>query len=282
MSRSVALPRASTVSDTAANGPLRLASIDVGSNAIRLLVGEFERPGAYRLLAQDRLPVRLGHDVYRQGELAPEMMERAIRALTSLRGQMQTLNVTRYRAVATSAVRESGNGDEFVARVRREAELELDVITGSEEARLVQLAVRSKIPFEGRRWAIVDVGGGSVEVVVVTDAGIVWSESHTMGTVRLLEEFDDDERGVKKMRRLMSEYAATLRLASKQRLDDVAGLIATGGNIEALARLAGAEPEQDGVSRVPVARLTALAEELADLTYEERVQRLDLREDRAT
>jgi exopolyphosphatase / guanosine-5'-triphosphate,3'-diphosphate pyrophosphatase len=261
--------------------PLRLGSIDVGSNAIRLLVGDFETPRTFRVVAQERLPVRLGHDVYRHGALAPEMADRAVSGLLSFRRQLDALDVKHYRAVATSAVRESRNGEAFVARVRRTTGLDLEVITGAEEARLVQTAVRSRIPCDGRRWAVVDVGGGSVEVLLVSDSGILWSESHSMGTVRLLEEFEGNGGGLERMRHLMSEYTATLRLASKQRLDDVAGLIATGGNIEALARLVGVESEQGGVSLVPVARLGELAEELAALPYEERMRRLDLRGDRA-
>src|SRR5687768_9162979 len=173
------------------SAPLRLASVDVGSNAIRLLVADFESPRdphSYRVISQERIPVRLGHDVFRHGAIASEMADRAVRALASFNRQMEALNVTRYRAVATSAVRESRNGEAFVARVQRATGLELEVITGSEEARLVQMAVRSRIPYEGHRWAVVDVGGGSVEVLLVSEAGILWSESHSMGTVRLLEE----------------------------------------------------------------------------------------------
>jgi exopolyphosphatase/guanosine-5'-triphosphate,3'-diphosphate pyrophosphatase len=264
------------------NQPLRLASIDIGSNAIRLLVGEFDRrPDTYRIIMQERLPVRMGHDVFRHGALAPEIIERAVRGLTAFRRQMDALDVTAYRAVATSAVRESRNGDSFVNRVRRTANLELEVITGSEEARLVNLAVRNRIPFAGRRFAVVDVGGGSVEVMLVTEAGIQWSESHTMGTVRLLEEFDNDGGGADRMRKLISEYTATLRITSKQNLDDVAGLIATGGNIEALAKLLKAQPDESGVSRVPVDGLREVADELAAMSYDDRVRKLDLRDDRA-
>jgi exopolyphosphatase/guanosine-5'-triphosphate,3'-diphosphate pyrophosphatase len=259
--------------------PLRLASIDVGSNAIRLLIGEVDGSRAYRVITQERFPVRLGHNAFRHGSLAPEMADRAVRGLSLFRRQMETLNVTRYRAVATSAVRESRNGEAFVGRVRRATGLELEVITGAEEARLVQIAVRNRIPFDGKRWAVVDVGGGSVEVMLVSDAGILWSESHAMGTVRLLEEFDG--AGIDRMRHFMAEYTATLRLASRQRLDDVRGLIATGGNIEALAKLIGAEQSKDGVSLVPVSRLAAMAEDLASLPYDERMRRLDLRGDRA-
>jgi exopolyphosphatase / guanosine-5'-triphosphate,3'-diphosphate pyrophosphatase len=265
----------------AASLPLRLASVDIGSNAIRLLVGEFDGPRTYRVIAQERLPVRLGHDVFRHGSLAPEMADRAVRGLASFRRQMDALQVSHYRAVATSAVRESWNGEAFVGRVRRATGLELEVITGSEEARLVQIAVRSRIPFAGRLWAAVDVGGGSVEVMVVSEAGVLWSESHAMGTVRLLEEFDGEGGGAERMRHLMADYTATLRLASRQRLHDVTGLIATGGNIEALAKLVGAETGKDGVSLVPVARLGVLAEEMAALPYAERMRRLDLRPDRA-
>ncbi|HET6762799.1 MAG TPA: hypothetical protein VFH27_03980, partial [Longimicrobiaceae bacterium] len=192
--------------------PLRVGAIDVGSNAIRLRVAEFTAVGTGTPLVEERVPVRLGHDVFVTGRLAVKAMDAAVDAIAGFRKRMEGADVQHYRAVATSAVRESRNGPQFVERLRDEAGVELEVITGAEEARLVYVAIRSRLEMGDRKWISVDLGGGSVEVSLVDAEGILWSESHTMGSVRLLEELSaaGDEPG--RFQRLLREYAATLRI----------------------------------------------------------------------
>ena len=260
--------------------PMRFAAIDIGSNAIRLLAVEFTKEGVAQQLEQVRLPVRLGHDVFLTGRLAPEVINAAIEGLKQFRKSIDALGITNYRATATSAVRDSRNGHELVQRARDEANINIDVITGAEEARLVHIGVRSRIRLGRQRWLIADLGGGSVEVSVVDDHGIFKTESHEMGSVRLLEELavagDDPGR----FRRRLEEYTATLR-NSRVLHSKVAGFIATGGNIEALARLADAKPDKNGVATLRVDDLRKITERLAILSYNERVSQLNLREDRA-
>lgn len=261
--------------------PLRIAAIDVGSNAIRMQIVELTGAHRYRVLAQERLPVRLGHDVFLSGSLTADAMDRAARGFRDFRRRMDDLGVEHYRAVATSAVRESGNGDAFVERVRGESDIELEVITGSEEARLVHVAVRSRVDLDDSRWILVDVGGGSVEVMLVDDSGVLWSESHTLGTVRLLEELQiaGDDPG--HFASLVEEYVGSMRLDPADDSRDVRGMIATGGNIETLAELAGYAPDAAGVSRLPLESLHGSIETLARLSYDERMEQLGLRADRA-
>lgn len=261
--------------------PLRVGAVDVGSNAIRFLAAEFSSPSDYRPLAEQRVPVRLGHDVFLTGRLAPEAMDAAVAAIGSFRREMLALGVDHYRAVATSATRESRNGEQFVQRVAEEAGVELEVITGSEEARLVAVAVQNRIPMEGRAWLSVDLGGGSVEVSLLDETGILWSESHVMGSVRLLEELAGagDEAG--RFQRLLREYAATLQLPAIAQQWNPAGLVATGGNIEAIARLMGCRAVRGKATVLPRAELRGAIELLSRLSYRQRVEQLGLRPDRA-
>jgi exopolyphosphatase/guanosine-5'-triphosphate,3'-diphosphate pyrophosphatase len=145
----------------------------------------------------------------------------------------------------------------------------------------VFLAVRSRIDLDGRQWLIADLGGGSVEVSLADASGIRWSQSHTMGSVRLLEELAvaGDEAG--RFTRLLEEYVGTLKVPPLARLDGPLGFVATGGNMETLAKLAGAEPDRRGVSVVPAKTLHRVIDTLARLSYRERVADLGLREDRA-
>lgn len=271
--------------DSEVTFPLRVAAIDVGSNAIRFVAAEFTSPSRWFELESRRPSVRLGHGAFLSGHLARTSMDAAVDALAGIRRRMDALEVGRYRAVATSAVRESVNGAELIERVRRECGIHLEPITGGEEARLVWLAVRSRVALGDRNWILVDLGGGSVEVSLIDDERLLWSESHTMGSVRLLEELSAAGETPERVRRLFAEYAGTLtfRLARLAERWDPAGLIATGGNIEALARLAGAAPDGDGdgVGVLPLQELRAAIETLSRLTFEQRIDRLGLREDRA-
>ena len=261
--------------------PLRVAAVDVGSNAIRFIAAEFATPGDYTVLEEERVAVRLGHDVFLTGRLTPEAMDAATAAMLRFRSRLDALQIEHYRAVATSAMRESRNGAELVERVRREARIELEVITGNEEARLVYLAVAHRVPMGDDKWITVDVGGGSVEVALVDASGILWSESHVMGSVRLLEELSTagDEPG--RFQRLLREYAATLQIPVMAQHLKPRGTIATGGNAEALARMTGAEVARGKVATVPLPKLRGALEILSRLSYRQRVEELGLREDRA-
>jgi exopolyphosphatase/guanosine-5'-triphosphate,3'-diphosphate pyrophosphatase len=182
--------------------------------------------------------------------------------------------------VATSAVRESSNSDVFIERIHDETGLRLETISGSEEARLVHLAVATTLPLGNRTWLLVDLGGGSVEVSLVDQKGTYWSESHTMGSVRLLEELTDAGADPGRFRRLLEEYISVLRVPSAAGERRIAGYIATGGNIEALARLGGF-PDEEGITVLPVETLRTVIETLARMSYRQRVTELGLREDRA-
>jgi exopolyphosphatase/guanosine-5'-triphosphate,3'-diphosphate pyrophosphatase len=192
---------------------------------------------------------------------------------------MDALGIEHYRAVATSAVRDSYNGKDLIEGARV-AGIELETITGAEEARLAHLAVRHRIDLGLRPWVLADLGGGSVEVSVVDENGIHWTESHGMGSVRLLEELTvaGDEPG--HFRRRLEEYTDTLRLPVKSQ-KELAGFVATGGNAEAIARLMDAQPDSRGVSSIELSKLRSTIEALARLSYRQRVEQLGLREDRA-
>jgi len=261
--------------------PARLAAIDIGSNAMRFIAADFTSAREYALLDSERYPVRLGHDVYLSGKLARETMQAAVEGLQHFKRKMDDLQIPLYWTVATSAVRESKNGSDFLERVRREAGLKVEVITGSEEARLVHLAVRSRVPLGAKQWILADLGGGSVEVSLVDGQGVLWSESHTMGSVRLLEELAGAGEEPGRYRRLLGEYISTLRIPSFTKYSQPAGFIATGGNIESLAKLANAPLNDDGVQVLPLKDLQKVIESLSRLSFHQRVDILDLRQDRA-
>lgn len=267
-------------SDLAPGFPLRVGVVDMGSNAIRLLAAEFIGPTTYTELVSERMPVRLGHRVYQTGRLEGAAIQAAVEAMARFRDLLKQLRIEHYRAVATSALRESRNGRKLVERVFRETGLTLEVINGLEEARLVHWAARHRLALGGDIWAMADLGGGSLEFAVVDSDGVLASESHTIGSVRLLEQFERVEK-LAPFHKLIEEYLAGLRLISLARSDGVAGFYATGGNMEDLAGLADTPTDEAGVRILSLGALEEIIETLVDLTIEERIEGLGLRPDRA-
>lgn len=261
--------------------PLRVAAIDVGSNAIRYQACEFSSPDRFAVLDSRRASVRLGHGVFLSGRLAGPVIDAAVGSLAEFSAAMTQAGITHCRAATTSAVREASNGEDLVTRVKERTGLDLEVISGAEEARLVHLAVANRVPLGSQPWWLADLGGGSVEVSLADAGGVLWSESHTLGSVRLLEELAQasDEPG--RFRLLLEEYLAAMRLPSVERFGSPAGFIATGGNIETLARLAEPSAPAEAIVTLPLARLRSLIEQLARLSFRQRVSELGLKEDRA-
>ena len=261
--------------------PLRIACVDTGSNGIRFLAVEFTTPEDYTVLQSERVPIRLGHQVFLTGNLAPETMDATVQAFERFQRYLTRLEIQHYRAIATSAVREARNGPFLVERIKRETGIRLKAIPGSEEARLVHLAVTARIDLEGGRWLLVDLGGGSVELSLVDDSGMLWSETRSMGSVRLLERLAEPGGEPGAFQRLLSEYVAILNIPAPAQYWQPTGFIGCGGNIEALAKLASPGTRADGVSRLPVSGLDSAIGLLSRLSYSERVEQLGLRRDRA-
>ncbi len=266
--------------DLAPGFPLRVGVVDMGSNAIRVMAAEFIAPATWTELVSERIPVRLGHRVYQTGRLEDDAIGAAVEAMARFADILQQLGIEHYRAVATSAVRESRNGRKLVERVRRETGLSLEVISGVEEARLVHWAARQRLKLGADPWAMADLGGGSLEFAVVDADGVLASESHTIGSVRLLEQFERVEK-LGPFHKLIEDYLAGLRLISLARSDRVGGFYATGGNMEDLAVLGDAPADEAGVRVLPVSSLEEIIDELVGLTVEERIEVLGLRPDRA-
>ena len=156
----------------AGNGPRpRLAAIDVGTNSIRFVVAEVEPDGNYRVLDEEREMTRLGRGLYQTGRIGRGPMERSLEALGKMRAIADGFGVLELRVVATSAVREAANGREFRREAARRCRVNIDVISPEEEAQLAFKSVMRHFALEERSIAVVDIGGGSVEVILAA-AGV--------------------------------------------------------------------------------------------------------------
>lgn len=167
----------------------RYAAIDIGSNSIRMLAAEVDPAGKMTTLAAERQVVRLGAGVFRDGKLSGPSMDAAFEALEAMAATYRKLDLLAVRAVGTAALRDAGNQPEFLARASTILGSPVEIISGLEEARLVHLGVQSLWPHPDQRVLIVDVGGGSAEIIFGEGGHIVDSFSKPLGAVRLTELF---------------------------------------------------------------------------------------------
>ena len=228
-----------------------------------------------------RLPVRLGHLVFTEGGLDDETMDRAAGAFQIFRRGLDALGVDGYRAVATSATREASNRDEFLERIRSRSGIRLIPISGAEEARYVHRAVRSRVDLSQGRWILVDLGGGSVEVSLVDDSGILWSQSYPVGTVRLLETLEASSGRHDSVREWVAQRVRHLTIPPPDAYPGPTSFAATGGNIESIARIGLSYTSTSRTSALSLENLESVIRLVAGMTVEERIRVLELRPDRA-
>jgi exopolyphosphatase/guanosine-5'-triphosphate,3'-diphosphate pyrophosphatase len=267
-------------------GKITLGAIDAGSNALRVVVAELGPTDLIRIEAE-RVPIRLGHGAFTRAELDAKTIDQAVAAFVHFRERFDHHAVAMYRAVATSAVRNASNRDVLLHRLYHEAGIELEVIEGEEEARLVRKAVISSFASLGpgsaaasAPRAILDLGGGSLEVNL--RVGSAWrGTSLPVGTVRLLETFGLDGAIGDAEAGMVRRYTATLMQTVPRVHGGTAGGVAaaTGGNADALAKIVGGNAP--GTPSFELAALEKALPELVGATVEERMDRWGLKRDRA-
>lgn len=269
----------------------KIAAIDIGSNAIRMIVGKITDSWEVQPVESIRLPLRLGQDVFTLGKLQESTIQQAIEAFGHFRRVADDFEVTKIRAIATSAMREASNGYILVDRITQATKIPIEVISGDEEARLVHRAVSDVIKLNGKRAVLIDIGGGSVEVTISENGNIVSTESYNMGTVRLLQKLDGNkEPGFSLLSHPKRPFALLVREyaeAARKRIDREIGsekvdlCIATGGNVEEIGKLRQKLLKQTSSELIRPAELQELIERINDLNVKDRVRKLKLRPDRA-
>ncbi len=166
----------------------RYAAVDIGSNSVRMMAAEVNQDGT-RILAEDRQVTRLGESVFRSGCISKDALDFLCANLARMAAACNRLDVVALRAVATSAVRDASNQQEFLQRASMALGTNVEVISGPEEARLIHLGVEARWPRPQERTLIVDVGGGSAELIISHGGQLVDAVSKPLGAVRLTEVF---------------------------------------------------------------------------------------------
>ena len=248
---------------------MKLGAIDVGSNAIRVLIAEVKKPlGVWRYskIAYLRLPVRLGDDVFEKGSISDAKIERFLDGMKIFKAMLSFYKVDAYRAVATSAMRDSNNSKRIQSMVFKETGITLDVISGKEEAELVYLTFQLMHNIK-TNYLLVDVGGGSTEITLFQDNQIHAAKSFQIGSVRMLKNKVKPEEWDK-----MRDWIATeIAPHNPQRI------FGSGGTINSVHKVL----ENSSKDPVTIHQLDSLVKTLEGLSLEERLIRFPIKEDRA-
>lgn len=250
------------------------AAIDIGSNAVRLLIKSVsssiqEKEDKFSKVLLLRVPLRLGFDVFEKGCISPEKEERMRRLMKAYRHLMKIYGVERYRACATSAMRDAKNGKSIIKKIKKTTGINIEIIDGQEEAKMVYNNHMECREDRNGNYMYVDVGGGSTEVNFLVNGELVYSKSFNIGTVRILTG-GVTEAAWQQMRDEIEEHTRDY---------PVVNIIGSGGNINKLYRLI--EKKDKKRKRIPVSSLQQIYDRLKILTPEARMDEYNLKPDRA-
>ncbi|EOZ93585.1 Exopolyphosphatase [Indibacter alkaliphilus LW1] len=248
---------------------MRLAAVDIGSNAIRLQIThitQYEGTTNFKKLEYLRFPLRLGMDVFHSQRISEKNRRKFIKLMKAFKLLIDLYEVDDYMVCATSAMRESINGKEIVEEVKEDIGLKINIIDGNHEAELINMALGAYI--DQKSYLHIDVGGGSTELNIYRKKEKVASKSFKIGSVRALD--DNIPLSVwKSMSRFISDHVSE---------KDKITCIGTGGNINKIFELT---TPRKGKTSISIDKIKEIQDYLASFTYEERVNKINLNPDRA-
>ena len=249
----------------------KYAAIDIGSNAVRLLISNIieqkGKPTLFKKSSLVRVPIRLGSDVFLNHEISKENEQRMLDTMIAFKLLMKSHKVTTYKACATSAMREADNGVQVAKRIEKLSKIKIDIIDGEEEAAIIAATDLQSYIDESKTYLYVDVGGGSTEFSIIHQGKTITSKSFKIGTVRLLNDIVQKET--------WSELESWIKSQTKdyEKID----LIGSGGNINKIFKISGKAMGKP----LTYFYLTSYYHKLQTYSYEERITELDLNQDRA-
>ena len=254
-------------------GKVNYAAIDIGSNAVRLLIKSIDREAVQekkiKKVMMLRVPLRLGFDVFSIGELSEKKADKLRRLMKAFRQLMKIYDVDDYRACATSAMRDARNGRTIIKKIEKDTGIRIEIIDGQEEARMIYNNHIECMEDRLGNYMYGDVGGGSTEINLLTNGELVWSVSYNIGTVRMLSNAVKEGTWQQMEEELMKVTEGVAAI----------NIIGSGGNINKLFRLA--DKKDKKLQRLPVSSLQTVYDVLKPLTPEERVEAFSLKQDRA-
>lgn len=256
----------------------KIAAIDIGSNGIRYSIAQVDQNGNFELLSRERLAVRLGTDAFKKHNFSKATKEQLLQVFAELEHIFQAEDIVSVSAIATAAFRAADNGEELAQAIFDTSAIKIQIIDGLHEAKLVHAGVASEIDLREKNSLIVDIGGGSLELIAVKDGQFSECSSFDLGTVRLLKL----ARAGKDIEEFLNEHEKDIKKFIKKHVP--AGkveLIATGGNTHRLGKLRKKFYEKQSNQKIRVDEMVYFHNDLIQLTPKEREEKYELREDRA-
>ena len=249
---------------------LRFAAIDIGTNAMRLLFANvIEDKGEtwFKKAALFRMPIRLGEDVSEYGKIKKKRARNLVRIMKAFNLLMEANDVVRYRACATSAMREAENGMKLIELIRNETGMNIELISGDQEAQIIRGTQLKKLLSTNKNWLYVDVGGGSTEITLFENEKVVKSQSFKIGTIRMLKNIVKKEE-----KKHLNKWLTQI----KGNYDDLK-VIGSGGNINKIYKFS-QNKEGKGLF---YDELKQIYSEIKNYSYEDRLKVLGFNPDRA-
>jgi len=249
---------------------LRYGAIDIGSNAVRLLIADINESNgsvSFKKNTLIRVPLRLGDDAFLNQFISAKKAADLVKTMQAFKNLMDVYKVSDYRACATSAMREAKNGPDIVRTIKAEADIDLEIVHGEVEANIIYSSHIEQNIDKSKNYLYIDVGGGSTELSLFSDGEMIASHSFNLGTIRILDNQDKDETWDE-----MKEFLRT----NTRHIKDLSG-IGTGGNINKLYKLA---EEKEG-SPLSFNKLKTLYNYLNSFSMKDRINVLGLNQDRA-
>ena len=212
---------------------MNIAVFDIGTNSIHMLVAEIHRDGSFRVLDREKDTTRLGDGSFERRRLRRPSMRRAWNIIEHFHDIAKKYRVRRTIGVATSAVRDAKNGKEFIREIYRRTGMNIRIASGDEEGRLIELSARSNMPVKDKKTLVVDIGGGSMELIVGDGKKHYFLKSFPLGVARLTDRFlSKDPPSEKQLRKLEKHIEKKLSGAAKKiKKMKVAGVIGTAGTL---------------------------------------------------
>jgi exopolyphosphatase/guanosine-5'-triphosphate,3'-diphosphate pyrophosphatase len=249
---------------------LRYAAIDIGSNAIRLLIADIMQNGkivSFKKNTLIRVPVRLGDDAFLDKKISVKKIKELVKTMVAFRNLIDVYKVNDYMACATSAMREASNGNAIVSLIKSEAGIDLEIVEGQREANIIYASHIEESLDHKKNYLYIDVGGGSTELSVFSKGEMIASRSFNLGGIRILDNQDKDETWAD-MKEWVKQQAQTNKNLSG---------IGTGGNINRLFKMA---DQKDGTA-ITFMKLKSIYDYLNSFSLKDRINVLGLNQDRA-
>lgn len=253
-----------------------IAAIDLGSNALRAIIARING-GQLEVIRSFREPLRLGEDVFKNGLISEEKMMKTEEAFIKLFHIFTEYNVTDIRAMATSAMRDSKNGPLLARRIASSTGIEIETIKGHEEAEIIFQAVNLQVNLKKKNALLMDIGGGSTELIVVKNEKVVAVESFNVGTVRLINL---DQVALEKQIGAQIEHMLAF-IRTHLKLKDLDLFIGTGGNLRRIGKIRKKILGKPSSEMAMFNEINHMEEAILSMSYVERIRRLELDQNRA-